>query len=157
MCQTMTCRDGCAADAGCVASLFTASVHGLAGAAYTAAQRSAWAPQPPDVQAWAGRISALTVRLAEAHGQLLGFIGYTTQGHIDLLFTAPDQARRGVAQQLYREAEATLRASGVRRLTTDASLVATPFFLRQGFVIDRAETVVRGGVSLSRNHMQKML
>lgn len=157
MCQPLQCRNGGAADAGCVAALFTASVHGLTESAYTSAQRAAWAPQPPDLQVWAARLSALTVRLAVADGQLLGFIGYTVQGHIDLLFTAPSQARRGVAQQLYRDAEAALRAGGVRRLTADASLVATPFFRRQGFVIERAEIVVRGGIPLPRNRMYKTL
>lgn len=48
-------------------------------------------------------------------------------------------------------------ASGVEELFTDASLVARPFFARQGFQIVAEETVVRGGKTFRRFALRKFI
>src|SRR6187551_2665898 len=91
------------ADLAAVAQLFTDAIHGLAVTHYDEAQRKAWAPQPPDLGIWAARLKPLKVLLAqdaENSEALLGFVGYEEDGHIDLMFTSPLTARRGVASQL---------------------------------------------------------
>lgn len=95
--------------------------------------------------------------LAHRDGQFAGFIGFNLEGHIDLLFTAPCYARQGVASALYAAAEQHLRAAGVRELFTEASLTARPFFARQGFSAEQAQTVTRGTVTLQRFAMRKRL
>lgn len=140
-----------------VAELFTASIHALAVDAYDAEQRAAWAPRPPDPVEWRSRLAGLQVLVAEADGALAGFIAFTDDGHIDLLYTAPAAARRGVASALYREAEQHLVAAGVTALRTEASLVAAPFFACQGFAIVETERVIRRGVAFQRHAMHKAL
>lgn len=76
-------------------------------------------------------------------------------GHIGLLYVAPRCTRRGVASALYQTVERTLQVAGVASLFTEASLVARPFFERQGFWVDTEETVVRRGVPLRRCVMRK--
>lgn len=150
-------RDYTDADLSEVVALYTAAVHGLTGDHYTAAQRMAWAPLQPDLAGWRERLRGLRVLLAEERGVLAGFIAWDADGHIDLLFTAPACARRGVAGMLYARAEAALRAAGVGELRTEASLVARPFFEGQGFDVVEVEGVLRGGVSLRRFAMRKRL
>lgn len=140
-----------------IAALFTASVHGLAAGHYDAAQRAAWAPQPPDPAHWAARLRPATTLVADEDGVLLGFLAYEARGHIDMLFTSPLAPRRGVATGLYAEAERRLRALGVAELTTEASLVAEPFFARQGFAIVERQCVERGGQRFERALMRKRL
>jgi putative acetyltransferase len=140
-----------------VTALFNASIEGLAAAHYNAAQRLAWAPQTPDMRAWQTRLGGLQVLLAHHDGQLAGFIGFSLDGHIDLLFTAPGYARQGVASALYAAAEQHLRAAGARELFTEASLVAQAFFTGQGFSAEQAQTVTRGAVMLPRMLMRKIL
>ena len=142
-------------DLAAVAALFTASIHGLATGHYDAAQRAAWAPQPPDLDEWRRRLQGLNTLLAETQGRLAGFLAYAEDGHVDLLYTAPDSPRKGVASALYAEAEAALFASGVRRLYTEASLVARPFFERQGFVVREVQDVERRGLVFRRYAMDK--
>ena len=146
-----------AADHDAVAQLFTDSVHALGAARYDGQQRSAWAPQPPNFAGWRQRFAALNILLMDDGDRLAGFIGWADSGHIDLLFTAPGSARRGVASMLYREAEAQLAQAGVAELFTEASLVARPFFDRQGFEVTEAQTVERAGVALNRFAMRKRL
>ena len=144
-------------DLAAVAQLFTDAIHGLAGSHYDAVQREAWAPRPPDLGLWKTRLIPLHILLAQGTegGNPLGFIGYEESGHIDLLFTSPGAARRGVASQLYGHAEAALRSLGAVELFTEASLASRPFFERQGFVVKEEQSVERRGAMLHRFAMVK--
>ena len=46
-------------DLAAVANLFTNAIHGLAVTHYDAAQRKAWAPQPPELGIWEARLKRL--------------------------------------------------------------------------------------------------
>lgn len=137
-----------------VVALFTASIHGLAAAHYDDAQRAAWAPQSPDVEGWRQRLANLRVVVAEECHRLCGFCGWEDDGHIDLLFVAPDCAGRGVAKAVFDHAAAALAEQGIAELFTEASLVARPFFERQGFVTEEEQRVERSGVVLRRFAMR---
>jgi putative acetyltransferase len=95
--------------------------------------------------------------VAEEGQDLAGFISYDDDGTIDLVFTAPNYARRGIASTLYHEAEQQLIAKGAKELKTEASVVAKPFFERHGFeVVDEQRVTVRGAQFL-RYNMRKDL
>ncbi len=144
-------------DLAAVAALFTLSIHRLAVGYYDAQQRAAWAPQPPDLQEWRRRMSGLKTLVAETDGELGGFIAYEMNGHIDLLYTSPTHPRQGVATSLYRQVETEMRVAGVEVLTTEASLVARPFFDRQGFDVVEEQNVSRRGIWFRRYAMRKSL
>jgi putative acetyltransferase len=146
------------ADAETLAALFTASVHELAMAHYDAEQRQAWAPIPPDLSEWRDRFAGLQTIVAEDQDACLGFIAYEPDGHIDLLYTAPDTARKGVASALLQEVIARFSKAGdVMTLFTEASLVAAPFFLRFGFEVSEEQNVLRRGVHFRRFAMRRSL
>lgn len=140
-----------------VVALFQASVSQLTTEHYDAAQRQAWSPEVADLQVWQTRFASIELLIAEDGCAIAGFIGFSLDGHIDLLFTAPGYARQGVASALYAAAEQRLRAAGVRELHTEASLVAQAFFASQGFSVQQAQTVTRGAVILPRMLMGKIL
>ncbi|WP_411885597.1 GNAT family N-acetyltransferase [Polaromonas sp. YR568] len=147
-------------DLAAVAQLFTDAIHGLAVTHYDEAQRKAWAPQPPDLGIWERRLKPLKVLLAQDAQNsdgLLGFVGYEEDGHIDLMFTSPLAARRGVASQLLGRAEAALRELGVAQLYTEASLLGQPFFARQGFTVKEEQHIELRGAQFRRFAMVKAL
>src|SRR5580765_5819527 len=111
-----------------VIEIYTASIRSLAAQYYTPEQIAAWAPVPPDAARWQKRLTLLHTIVAEFDGVLAGFASYTLEGYLDFLFTHPDFARRGVASRLYLSVEGALRAAGVSRVCTHASLAARPFF-----------------------------
>jgi putative acetyltransferase len=154
---TFTLRDYHAQDLQALVELLSASVHQLSAADYDQTQRQAWAPEAADLQAWQARLAGLQVRVAQDRDRLAGFIGFTADGHIELLFSSPRYARQGVATALYRDAEASLQRLGLGSTFTEASLTARPFFARQGFSVEQAQTVVRGAVTLQRFAMRKPL
>lgn len=143
-------------DTEALVAVFTSSVHALAVTQYDAEQRQAWAPISPDIDEWHHRFARLYTIVAEDEGTYLGFISYELNGHIDLLYTAPIAARRGIASALLREAVARLSAAGaIPELFTEASLVATPFFLKHGFEITEEQNIVRRGVNFQRFAMRR--
>lgn len=146
-----------AQDLQALVELLGASVHQLGAADYDQTQRQAWAPAHADMPVWQTRLAALELLIAEDSRRIAGFIGFSVNGHIDLLFTAPRYARQGVAAMLYAAAETRMKAAGATLAFTEASLTARPFFARQGFSVEQAQTVVRGAVTLQRFAMRKPL
>jgi len=140
-----------------VIETYTASIHSLAAAYYSPEQLAAWAPIPADATRWRERLVRLHTIVAESDGAFAGFASYTLEGYLDFLFTHPTLARRGVATTLYRRVESALRAVGVLRVTTHASLAARAFFDRQGFLLDSEEFVECRGAFLCRFAMHKPL
>ena len=151
----MRIRGYTSADLEPIVQLFTDSVHIAAAAHYDERQRHAWAPKPPDLERWRQRLASVTVVIAERDGELLGFITYEPDGHIDLLYTSAAHQRAGVASQLYRHVEGQFAMSGIVELYTEASHLARPFFAKQGFLVECEEQVTRAGVSLARFKMRK--
>lgn len=140
------------ADLATIASLFTVSVHELGASHYDLSQREAWAPIPPDLETWATRLASLHTLLASEGSKLVGFISYELNGHIEFLYTGPGFERRGVASLLYQHVQNAL--SGIE-LFTEASVVAKPFFLRQGFYVVEEQRVIRQGIAFRRFAMRK--
>ncbi|PYL87754.1 MAG: hypothetical protein DMF17_01430, partial [Verrucomicrobia bacterium] len=146
-----------ATDLPSVMEIYTTSIHSLAAPYYSPDQIAAWAPVPPDAARWQERLSKLHTIVAERDGVLAGFVSYTNEGYLDFVFTHPTFARRGVATGLYHCAESAMRALGVPRVTTHASLAARPFFDRHGFQLDAEDCVECRGAYLLRFAMHKQL
>ena len=140
-----------------VVRLFTDSVHELTATAYDETQRFAWASRTPDLDSWQQRLESLETLVAEEGDRLAGFISFDLKGHIDLIFTAPNYARRGVASALYRECETLLAEQGVKELYTEASVVARPFFQRHGFEVQEQQQATVRGAHFLRYVMRKQI
>ncbi|MBM9595357.1 GNAT family N-acetyltransferase [Roseitranquillus sediminis] len=123
---------------------------------YDDAQRKAWAPSKPEIS-WPARLSVDACFVALLDTLVVGFMAADEHGHIDLAYVLPDMKNSGIGTRLLERIEGEMQLNGVRRLTTDASLVAQPFFERRGWTSGRTETVTRNGQSLRRVKMHKNL
>jgi len=144
-------------DAPATATLFHASVHGLARDRYDQAQRDAWAPHVPETAAWLKRRRPQSAFVAEREGAIVGLMTVRPDGYLDLAFVAPDASRQGVASRLYHAIEVEAVALGLSRLHAQASHLARPFFERQGWTVVQEQTVQRNGVALTNFAMEKPL
>lgn len=120
---------------------------------YTPAERRAWLPRPNAGSAWTARLAAQRVWVGCLDGTVQGFITLD-DGYVDLAFVAAPAQGRGLFTALYRVLEG---ASDAQRLWTHASLTAQPAFLAMGFRVICHETVARGGQTLRRAKMEKVL
>jgi putative acetyltransferase len=84
-----------------VVILFQRSVREVASRDYSPAQISAWAPEAPDLEAWAGRLGTGGVFVYEQNDQIAGFARVDDTGCVDLLYVHPEFQRQGVARALF--------------------------------------------------------
>jgi len=95
--------------------------------------------------------------MAVQDGVLIGFMTLTESGYLDLAFVEPRMIGRGIAHQIYGALEVFAASRNLMQLTTDASLVAAPFFTRQGWEVLKYQTVERNGVTLKNVSLVKQL
>jgi putative acetyltransferase len=148
-------RDFVPADAPTTMALFRAAVRETAGRDYSEAQRRAWAPDEMDAAEWAARRAQGQTWVAEQSGSPAGFIDLERDGRIGMLFVHPSHQRRGVASALLAHLETAARQRGLRRLHTEASVTARPFFARHGFRTLAPQTVPLRGERLLNYRMEK--
>jgi putative acetyltransferase len=84
-----------------IAALFTETVHAVNATDYDRGQLSAWAPEPPNLSSWRERLGGESIVLVgERSGQIVGFAAYTSDGHLDLLYTHARFLRQGIGAAL---------------------------------------------------------
>lgn len=136
-------------DARATALLFSRSVREVARRDYTEEQVLAWAPDDVDLARWNERRMRPRTRLAFVDDELAGFSDVDDDGYIDMLFVHPAFTRRGVAAALLDD----IRAEGLPRLWTNASISARGFFEQQGFVVEAEQRVELRGQVLTNYRM----
>jgi len=119
--------------------------------------------------------------------KVIGFLAWHEGGHIQFLYVHPEASRRGVGQALYEYCEPKIRKSAPliaeevtphgsdpqakdhllssehcapcnqRRLFTEASEIAKPFFLKQGFRIVKRRDFKISNVPIHNYAMEKIV
>ncbi|MCE9686625.1 GNAT family N-acetyltransferase [Shewanella sp. AS16] len=152
------------ADVAQLAEVFHLSISLAAATHYSQAQRHAWSGAVRSEAYWLARLQDTQTWVAEEAGVILGFINLKPpavdapgsgrpSAEIDCLFTHPEHQRRGLAGLLYQALLQHARASGMGHLCVEASHLAMPFFLKQGFVIHSHNQHPRGGEILENFSM----
>lgn len=145
-------------DAKALGEVFHRAVHEGASVRYTPEECAAWSPAPPSSRMWQDRLAGAETVVAETPAGPVGFMSLDlSRGYLDLAFVLPEAMGRGVAAALYAVLEGRARAAGLMRLTTEASLLAEPFFARQGWQLVARQQVERHGVLLRNALMEKTL
>ena len=146
------------ADAIGLATLFHRAVQEGTVQHYSPEQRRAWCDAPPTSAGWRARVEEAETIVAEQSGKHLGFMTMDMEtGYLDFAYVAPEVMGKGVAATLYAVIEGRARAHGLARLETEASLLAQPFFKRQGWRLVKRQEVERDGVLIPNAVMQKRL
>lgn len=140
-----------------VVDVFYKSIHAIDESFYTQIQKEAWAPYPIDFQGWQERLLKSKPFLAYVKNELAGFLELRPNGYIDCMYVHPKFQKQGVGSKLYEEALTKAKENGFKKLLVDASVVAKPFFEKQGFQTLKTNHVMRKGVVLVNFTMQMKL
>lgn len=150
-------RDYRPEDLASIVDLFTGSVRLVAGRDYTEVQTRAWAPDQPDLAAWASRLERSRCWVAEVEGAAAGFCNLEPDGRLDMFYVHAGRQRGGVGRALLERLIAEANALGLARVFTEASITARPFFERFGFVVLAAQEVQLRGQSFVNYRMERVL
>ncbi len=132
-------------------------MHKVGAGHYTPEELAVWAPEALDLGRWAARLARNRTFIAHDGDGVLGFAELSPEGVVDMLYVHKDHQGRGVASALLAALEAEARNAGFDLLTTQASRIARPFFLRRGFTLLAAQRVERGGQRIENFRMEKRL
>jgi putative acetyltransferase len=145
------------ADVPLLAEIFRASIEQLTADDYSEAQQEAWASAADDEAQFGARLANALTLLATLDGSPVGFASLANGDQIDMLYVHPVVAGRGVGTLLCDALEKLAQARGVKRLTTDASDTARPFFERRAYTAEQRNTVMLGGEWIANTTLRKDL
>jgi putative acetyltransferase len=151
----MVIRDYDRNDAFAITRLFYETVHSVNSKDYSEEQVRAWAPEIPDPDIWHSRMIQRCTLVAEESGQVIAFAELECDGHLDMFYCRRDVIGHGVGRQLYQTVETRALDLGLRRIFTEASITARPFFHRCGFFVIQHRTVIRRGIQMTNFKMEK--
>lgn len=136
-----------------IADLYHGAVHAINAPLYSAKELEAWAPTPPDYDAWKQRLRVKQPHIAVENGSIIGFVELEQDGHIDCLYVHKDYQSRGVASSLLRHVLQIAEERGIQNLHVEASSLARPLFEKFGFKLLHSNTVNLRGQSLTNYAM----
>ncbi|TDX33735.1 GNAT family N-acetyltransferase [Rhodovulum visakhapatnamense] len=135
-------------------ALFHDAVHRGASLSYSPEERDAWSPSPEAPADWEQKLLSRHTVIAEIRGAPVGFMTLGEDGYLDFAYVAPDWTGRGIGRALLQAILREARRAGLGRLSTEASLVARPFFARHGWRETARQSVIRHGVALTNFRME---
>ncbi|WP_294629693.1 GNAT family N-acetyltransferase [uncultured Bacteroides sp.] len=87
--------------------------------------------------------------------QIAGFSSITPQGYLHSMFVHKDFQGKGVATALLSEIEQYADTAGIKRITSEVSLTARPFFEKRGFVVEKEQKAKANKLFLTNFQMAK--
>ncbi len=144
-------------DAEQIAQLFHTTVREVNIRDYSSSQVKAWAPDDIYFRNWVEVCSKRFTYVADDAGVIAGFGELEPNGHIDCFYCHKNYQRCGVGRQIYQAIEAKAVELSVRRLFTEASITAKPFFQRMGFSVLQEQQVTLRGATFINYAMEKLL
>jgi len=141
-----------------VVNVYKRSVEEIGPEKYSPEQVRVWASYPDNIIEFNRALkSGYTLVAESSEGEIASFGSITSAAHISLMFTLKEHTGKGIAGFIYRKLEEYAIEKGGKHITTEASLIALPFFEKQGFKVLEKETVERQGIALDRYKMEKNL
>jgi putative acetyltransferase len=144
-------------DIASLVELIQASIYELASEDYSSDQCTAWCETLSDEAKLAERLSKSVTLLALHEDEPCGFIALKDNTTIDLIYTAPHFAQKGVATFLCGAIELLATGRKSTKLIVDASDTAIPLFTKLKFTPVQRNTVTINGQWLANTTMQKEL
>ncbi|MBB3526826.1 putative acetyltransferase [Rhizobium sp. BK456] len=142
-------------DADATIEIFLRAIREVSSKDYSPAQIEAWA-KVEDRGLWAERRISRPAWVAEIDGVPVGFSDLTGDGCLDMMFVHPEFQGLGIASLLLSRVEEQALKLGFKRIYTEASRTARPFFERKGFRVIARQTVEKRGQSLENFLMEKL-
>ncbi|MBH8553384.1 GNAT family N-acetyltransferase [Nostocaceae cyanobacterium CENA357] len=144
-------------DTAAIMRLFYDTIHEVNIADYTKEQVDAWAPANIDTEAWISSLKNKFTYVVEEDEHIIGFGELESNGHIDRFYCHKNFQKKGVGTKIIETIELKARSLGIKKLFTEASITAKPFFLNKNFIVIKKQEVERRGQIFINFVMEKAL
>lgn len=121
-----------------IGQIYYDAVHQLTVADYDEEQRRAWATpyqvdDPAWVEKWRTRCEQKKPWVSLVENEVVGFIEFEPDGHIDCTYVSPAHAGNGHMSGIMKVILEEAGKANLHRLFAEVSITARPFFERHGF------------------------
>ena len=89
--------------------------------------------------------------------EIVGFSSITPQGYLHSMFVHKNFQSKGIASLLLNEIEHYAITTGIKRITSEVSLTARPFFEKKGYVVEAEQKRKANQLSLTNFWMAKQM
>ncbi len=124
---------------------------------YDPEQIDAWIDTVNDKEHWLGRIIVQYFLVAETDNKIVGFGSLGKKDFLDLLYIRHEYQHRGIAGKIYSELENESRKLGSKKLYSEVSITARPFFEKRGFSFEKENRFFLKGIKIVNFRMSKNL
>ncbi|HHC75159.1 MAG TPA: GNAT family N-acetyltransferase [Thiothrix sp.] len=138
-------------------ALFYNTVHTINAQDYSTEQLAVWASVNRDMASWSERLKNKNPFVVMIDHTIVGFAELANNGYIDCFYTAHQWQRKGIGSALLNHIEHEALAMGIRRLFTESSITALPFFKAKGFSIIQAQMIKHCGIDFKNYAMEKII
>lgn len=119
---------------------------------YSPAQVETWVPDAKLYTTYEG-----IAFVVEKEGKIVGFANIKDKGLLHRLYVHKDHQGKGIGSLLIDALEKEATKLGWKKLQTEASITAKPFFERKGFHSIEEQTINLRGVNFVNYKMEKLL
>lgn len=143
-------------DSQALANIYYNTIHQINIQHYTEEQVEAWAPKIClETWEWAKRFEKFKPLVAMIGDEIVGYVEFEANGHIDCFYTHHKYIGCGVGSALMSEVCKIAAQNGIKRIYAEVSITARPFFEKQGFVVSEEQIVKLRGVDFINYKMEK--
>jgi len=124
---------------------------------YSQEQVEAWAPDSFDKQIWKNRLKSLSPFIAENNGEIVGYTDLQVNGLIDHFFCHHKYQGKGVGRTLMTHVLSLGKERNVKRLYSEVSITARPFYEHFGFSVAKEQVMEVRGQKLKNFVMERFI
>lgn len=152
----MNYRTCCIEDFPQVKRVFKDAVLNIGTHAYSEEQVHSWAAFADD-PLFEEQLKEGVTFVAEENDEIVAFGQLHPLNHIALLYVDSGHGNRHIGAALVRQLEHRAEDAGMTAISVEASIIARPFFEKQGYTVLDKEVIDRNGVELERYLMHKRI
>jgi len=134
-----------------ITSLFRSTIQKVNTKDYSSQEIEAWSKGADNIDNWVKRIDEHYFLLAKIQNILIGMASIDDSGYLDVIYVHYQYQGQGIAKTLLVKMIERAKSLGLKKITSDVSITAKPFFLYKGFEIVNPQLVLCRGVVL-RNY-----
>ncbi|MFM2599688.1 GNAT family N-acetyltransferase [Vibrio fortis] len=124
---------------------------------YSQAQVEAWAPSEFSMEVWKNKMDKIRPFVVELEGVVVGYTDLQESGLIDHFFCHHEYQGRGVGRQLMSHVLNLAKQQGLKRVFSEVSITARPFYEHFGFSVVNEQTIEVRGQTMNNFVMEKLL
>ncbi|MEZ9059237.1 GNAT family N-acetyltransferase [Vibrio pelagius] len=124
---------------------------------YSQSQVEAWAPSEFSIDVWQNKMDKIRPFVVELEGTIVGYTDLQESGLIDHFFCHHEYQGRGVGSQLMSHVLSLAKQQGLKRVFSEVSITARPFYEHFGFSVVNEQTIEVRGQTMNNFVMEKQL